>query len=49
MMLGFKVFFVGDLTATRSEERHRIALEVYDKHFAKVMTFDEVMKELAQL
>ncbi|MFC1933136.1 isochorismatase family protein [Chloroflexota bacterium] len=49
MMLGFKVFFVGDLTATFSEERQKIALEVYDTHFAKVMTFDEVMKELAQL
>jgi len=49
MMLGFKVFFVGDLTATRSEERRKIALEVYDMHFAKVMTFNEVMKELAQL
>jgi len=49
MMLGFKVFLVGDLTATFNEERQKMALEVYDKHFAKVMTFDEVMKELAQL
>lgn len=49
MMLGFKVFFVGDLTATFSEERQKIALEVYNTHFAKVMTSDEVMKELAQL
>jgi ureidoacrylate peracid hydrolase len=48
MMLGFKVFLVGDLTATFSEERHKAALEVYDS-FAKVMTFDAVMKELAQL
>ena len=49
MMLGFKVFFISDLTATFSEERHRIALEVYNRHFAKVMSFDEVMEELAQL
>jgi nicotinamidase-related amidase len=48
MMLGFKVFFVGDLTATFNEERQKIALEVYDRHFAKVMTFSEVMKELTQ-
>lgn len=49
MMLGFKVFFVGDLTATFSKERQKIALEVYDRHFAKVMTFNEVMKELKYL
>jgi ureidoacrylate peracid hydrolase len=49
MMLGFKVFLVGDLTATRSEERQKIALELYNQRFAKVMTFGEVMKELAQL
>ncbi len=48
MMMGFKVFFVGDLTATFSEERQKAALETYNS-FAKVMTFDEVMKELAQL
>lgn len=46
MMLGFKVFFVGDLTATLTEERQKIALELFDARFAKVMTFDEVMKEL---
>jgi len=46
MMLGFKVFVVGDLTATSSEERQRVALEVMDKCFAKVMTFKQVMKEL---
>jgi nicotinamidase-related amidase len=49
MMLGFKVFFVGDLTATMSEERRKLALEVYNRQFAKVVTFDEVMKELAHL
>jgi len=49
MMLGFKIFFIGDLTATFSEERQRIALEVYNRHFAKVMTFNEVMKVLTQL
>lgn len=48
MMMGFKVFFVGDLTATFSQERQKVALEVYNM-FAKVMTFDEIMKELAQL
>lgn len=49
MMLGFKVFFVGDLTATFNQKRHQIALEAYNRHFAKVMTFDQVMKELARL
>jgi len=47
MMLGFKVFFVGDLTATFSEERQRIALEVYDRHFVKVVHFKDVMEALA--
>lgn len=46
MMLGFKVFYVGDLTATLSEERHRVALEVLNRHFAKVMTFETVKEEL---
>jgi ureidoacrylate peracid hydrolase len=49
MMLGFKVFFVGDLSATFSKERQKIALEVYNMHFAKVMTFDQIMDELKQL
>ncbi len=49
MMLGYKVFVVSDLTVTLSDERQRIALEVLDKHFAKVMTFDEVKKELKEL
>jgi ureidoacrylate peracid hydrolase len=49
MMLGFKVFLIGDLTETFSEERKKIALEVYDRHFAKVMTLNEVMDELTQL
>jgi len=48
MMLGFKVFLVSDLTATLSEERHKMALEVLNKHFAKVMSFEEVKKELGQ-
>jgi nicotinamidase-related amidase len=48
MMLGFKIFFVGDLTATFTEERQRIALEVYDRHFAKVMTFKEVMSTMVK-
>jgi nicotinamidase-related amidase len=46
MMLGFKVFFVGDLTATLSDERQRVSLEVLDRHFAKVMTFEQVKNEL---
>lgn len=49
MMLGFKVFLVSDLTATRTAERQKMALELYSQRFAKMMTFDEVMKELAQL
>lgn len=49
MMLGFKVFLVGDLTSTFSEERQKVALEVYDRHFAKVITFKEAMEELSQL
>jgi ureidoacrylate peracid hydrolase len=48
MMLGFKVFFIGDLTETFSEERKKIALKVYDRHFAKVITFHAVMDELVQ-
>ena len=49
MMLGFKVFFVGDLTATLSDERQRISLEVLDRHFSKVMTYEQIMKELQLL
>ena len=49
MMLGFKVFVVGDLTATSGEERQKVALELIDKCFAKVITFDQVMKELGEL
>jgi len=28
MMLGFKVFFIGDLTKTFSKQRKKIALEI---------------------
>ena len=49
MMIGFRVFIVGDLTATFTEERQKIALEVLNKHFAKVMRFDDVKKELLEL
>ena len=49
MMLGYKVFLVGDLTATYTKERQKIALEVYDMHYCKVMTFNKVMEELAHL
>ncbi|MBI4296067.1 MAG: cysteine hydrolase [Chloroflexi bacterium] len=48
MMLGFKVFLPGDLTATASEERQKVALQVYDR-FARITTFSEVMKELSAL
>jgi len=49
MMLGYKVFVVSDLTATLSDERQRATLEVLDAQYAKVMTFDEVKKELKEL
>lgn len=49
MMLGFRVFYVGDLTTTFNEERRRVTLEVLDMHFAKVMTFEQVQQELKQL
>jgi len=49
MMLGFKVFFVADLNTTMTLERQKVALEVLDKHFAKVMTFEAVMDELKTL
>jgi len=46
MMLGFKVFVVADLTATLSEERQRVSLEVIDRHFARVMSLEQIKKEL---
>jgi ureidoacrylate peracid hydrolase len=46
MMLDFKVFLISDLTATFTEERQKAALNVIDQHFAKVMTFAELKKEL---
>ena len=46
MMLDFKVFLISDLTASFTEERRKAALNVIEQHFAKVMTFDEVKKEL---
>jgi len=46
MMLGFKVFFVSNLTATLSDERQRISLEVLDRHFAKVMPLEQIKEEL---
>jgi ureidoacrylate peracid hydrolase len=48
MMIGFKVFLISDLTTTFSGERQKAALEAYNS-FAKLMTFGETMKELAQL
>jgi nicotinamidase-related amidase len=47
MMLGFKVFLVSDLTATATAERQKMALEVYDGNFAKVMSSSEIMHELS--
>jgi nicotinamidase-related amidase len=49
MMLDYRVYFVGDLTATFDEERQRVALRVYNKHFTKVVTFEELMKELGRI
>ena len=49
MELGYKAFVVGDLTATCTEERRRVALEVLDMHYAKVVTFKEVRQELEKL
>jgi nicotinamidase-related amidase len=49
MMLDYRVFFVGDLTATFDEERQRVALRVYDKHFTKVITSEVLVQELEQL
>ena len=49
MMMEYRVFVVGDLTFTFSDERQKIGLEVLHKHFAKVITFEEAKKELQQL
>jgi ureidoacrylate peracid hydrolase len=49
MMLGFRVFFASDLTATLSLERQKVALEVIDRNFAKVMTSDEIVNQLRLL
>jgi ureidoacrylate peracid hydrolase len=48
MMLGFKVFFMSDLTATATIERQKVALELYAGNFAKVMTSSEIINELSQ-
>jgi nicotinamidase-related amidase len=48
MMLGFKVFFMSDLTATATPERQKVALELYDGNFAKVMASSEVIQELSR-
>jgi len=49
MMLGFKVFFAADLNTTMTPERQKVALEVLDRHFAKVVTSEQVKGELKQL
>jgi len=49
MMLGFRTFLIGDLTAAKTEARRQRTLEVMNAHFSRVMTLDEVMKELAQI
>jgi len=47
MMPGFKVFFVSDLTANATPERQKVALEVYDGNFAKVVTSAQVIQMLS--
>jgi nicotinamidase-related amidase len=49
MMLGFKVFLISDLTATLNDLRYEAALEVLERHFAKVMSYEAVRKELTAL
>ena len=49
MMMGYRVFVIGDLTYTFSEERQKIALQVLNQHFARVITFEQTKKELQQL
>ncbi len=49
MMLGFRTFVIGDLTAAKTAERHRVALEVLGAHFSRLATLNQVMTELAQL
>ncbi len=49
MMLDFKVFVIGDLTATFDEERQRVMLQLLDTHFARVMSFGETKERLSQL
>ncbi len=46
MMIGYRVLLVGDLTDTVSEERQKVALEVINQHFAKVITFSDAEKQL---
>lgn len=46
MMIGYRVILIGDLTDTVSEERQKVALEVINQHFAKVITFDDAEKQL---
>ncbi len=49
MMLGFKVFLISDLTATLTDERQKVALEVLDRNFCKVVTSQSVKADLEQL
>lgn len=49
MMLGYRVFVVGDLTATSTDERQKVALQVIDLFFAKVITFEQARQELEEL
>jgi ureidoacrylate peracid hydrolase len=46
MALGFKVFFTADLTASLSPERQKVALEVMGRHFAKVVTLEQIKESL---
>jgi ureidoacrylate peracid hydrolase len=49
MMLGFRVFVVGDLTATLTDERQKISLQVLDRNFCKVTDSKQVKADLLAL
>lgn len=49
MMLGFRVILAGDLTATSTPERQKVALQVINQHFARVTTFEQLRNELLNL
>lgn len=49
MMLNFRMLVIGDLTATMNEERQKVALEVLNMHFARVITLSEAQKQMQLL